>query len=227
MKAKTAIIYSQNVAENVEVRDFAIIYEDVQIGAGARIGEHTVVGRSATPTSVMKKELSKVKVTKIGSNVALCSNVIIYEDVEIGRESLIGDNSSIMPNVKIGEEVLISRGVTINTEVEIGNNTRIMDNTHITGRVKIGNHVFISVGVSMANDNLFGKQGYDENVFGAVIGNHVSIGVGSIILPGVKIGDGSIIAAGSVVKKDIPEGVIVSGNPAKIVTRVPSSINRV
>jgi len=131
-----------------------------------------------------------------------------------------------MPNVRIGQNVLISRGVTINTEVEIGDNSRIMDNSHITGRVKIGKHVFISVGVTMANDNLFGKQGYDEQVFGAIINDYVSIGVGAIIMPGVKIGEGSIVAAGSVVKKDVPEHVIVSGNPAKVITKVPSHMSR-
>lgn len=226
MKADSAIIYSSNIGSNVEIRDLAIVYEHVTLDNNVTIGEHSVIGRSATPTSVMKKALSKIKETIIGDNVSICSNVILYEDVIIGRESLIGDNSSIMPNVRIGNEVLVSRGVTINTEVTIGDYSRIMDNSHITGRVNIGSHVFISAGVTMANDNLFGKHGYDENVIGAIIEDYVSVGVGSIILPGVKIGKGSIVAAGSVVKKDVPEHVVVSGNPARIVSKVPSSMRR-
>ena len=49
------------------------------------------------------------------------------------------------------------------------------------------------------------------------IGNKVFIGAGSIILPGATIGDNSVIAAGSVVTKDVPENVVVGGNPAKII----------
>ncbi|MGG3284296.1 DapH/DapD/GlmU-related protein [Paenibacillus solani] len=226
MKADSSIVYSDHIGSNVELRDYSIVYKYARIQDNVIIGEHSVIGRSATPTSVMKKELSKIKETIIHEGVSICSNVIIYEDVIIGKGSLIGDNSSIMPNVNIGEEVLISRGVNINTEVTIGNNTRIMDNSHITGRVSIGNNVFISVGVTMANDNLFGLNGYDDKVSGATIEDYVSVGVGSIILPGVRIGKGSIVAAGSVIKKDVPDYVIVAGNPAKIVSKVPSSMRR-
>lgn len=55
------------------------------------------------------------------------------------------------------------------------------------------------------------------------IGSDVWIGGGSIICPGVTIGDNSIVAAGSVVTKDVPPGVIFGGNPAKFIKEVPSS----
>lgn len=223
---ESAKVYSDKIGSNVEIRDYAIIYGHATLGNDVVIGEHSVIGRSTTPTTVVKKQFSSKKETVIEDGVSICSNVIVYEDVTIGKDSLVGDNSSIMPSVEIGEHVLISRGVTINTEVKIGNNTRIMDNTHITGRVTIGSNVFISVGVTMANDNLFGKNGYDEKVFGAIIGDYVSIGVGAVLLPGISIGEGSIIAAGSVVKKDVPQHVIVAGNPAKIVSKVPTSLSR-
>ncbi|WP_158560805.1 acyltransferase [Paenibacillus contaminans] len=226
MIRETARIYTDRLGKQLEIKDYAIIYEHVSLEDNVIIGEHAVLGRSASPTSVVKKEFSKERETYISSGVSICSNVIIYEDVKIGRDSLIGDNSSIMPKVRIGDEVLISRGVTINTDVDIDSYTRVMDNSHITGRVKIGSHVFISVGVTMANDNLFGRNGYDDKVFGAEIGDYVSIGVGAIILPGIKIGKGSIVAAGSVVKKDVPEHVIVAGNPAKVVSKVPASLSR-
>ncbi len=51
------------------------------------------------------------------------------------------------------------------------------------------------------------------------IGNHVWIGMRSIILKGVTIGDGSIVAAGSVVVKDVPNNCLVAGNPAKVVKK--------
>lgn len=56
------------------------------------------------------------------------------------------------------------------------------------------------------------------------IGNNVFLGAGAIILPGVTIGDNVIIGAGAIVTKSFPAGVVVAGNPAKIITRVDSYI---
>jgi acetyltransferase-like isoleucine patch superfamily enzyme len=226
MIAETARIYTEKLGDNLEIRDYAIVYLNVELADNVLIGEHSVVGRIPTATSAMVKQLSDVVPTVIEEDTTLCANVIVYTNVNIGKNCLIGDNSSVFTNVAIGDKVLISRNVTINSEVIIGNNTRIMDNSHITGRVTIGENVFISVGVVMANDNSFGKFGYNENVHGATIEDYVSIGVGAIILPNVRIGKGSIIAAGSVVKEDVPENVICGGNPATVLTRVPRHLKR-
>jgi acetyltransferase-like isoleucine patch superfamily enzyme len=191
------------------------------------IGEHNVIGKVPTPTASMCKNLDLgLIMTSIGKNSRLCSHVTVYSKVNIGSDCLLGDNVSIFTDVKVGNNVIISRNVTINSETVIGNYSRIMDGSHVTGRAKIGNYVFISTGVFMANDNLFGKRGFTEDSNGPEIGDYVSIGLGSVLLPNIKIGNGSIIAAGSVLKKDVPSGVIVSGNPAKIIGPVPIDWDR-
>jgi acetyltransferase-like isoleucine patch superfamily enzyme len=228
MIANSAKIYNDVIYQDdtLTVKDYSIIYEDVELGKNINIGEHVIIGRAPKATKAMVRKLENKLKTIIEDDVSISAGVIIYEGVSIGKDTLIGDHSSIFSNVNIGSGVLISRNVTINGEVTIGNNTRIMDNSHITGRVNIGDNVFISVGVSMANDNLFGKNGYSDDVNGATIGNFVSIGVGSILMPNINIGNGSIIAAGSLVKEDVPENVIVAGNPARIITRVPKYMKR-
>lgn len=227
MIRETCRIYSNNIGNNIDIKDFAIIYENVKIEDDVAIGENSVIGRTPRATLAVVREITSDGETIIKKGVSISSNVIIYNNVRVGCNSLIGDNSSILNNVVIGEQVLISRNVTINSDVSIGDKTRIMDNSHITGRVSIGKNVFISVGVTMANDNSFGKFGFADNVKGPIIADDVSVGVGAIILPGIKIGRGSIIAAGSVVKNDVEENMIVSGNPAKVVSRVPKSFRRV
>ncbi|SES84728.1 transferase hexapeptide (six repeat-containing protein) [Natronincola peptidivorans] len=223
---ETARLYTKNLGENLVVKDYSIIYENTFIMDDVTIGEHCVIGRQTTTTAAVVRAYNEKEKVFIGSNTAICCNVTIYTGVTIGEEVLLGDNVSIMPEVKIGNKVLISRNVTINSEVEIGDSTRIMDNSHVTGRVKIGKNVFISVGVIMANDNSFGKFGFNDDVKGPTIEDNVAIGVGAILLPSIKIGKGSIIAAGSVVKDNIPENVIAAGNPASVVTRVPKHLRR-
>lgn len=226
MISKTSQVYSSNLSKKIDIKDFSIIYENVTIGENVNIGENVVIGRLPAPTKSMVRAIHKEGNVYIGENCSISANVVLYNNIEIKKNTLIGDNVSIFSNVIIGENVLISRNVTINSDVVIGDNTRIMDNSHITGRTKIGENVFISVGVSMANDNLFGRNGYNDKVKGPVINDYVSIGVGAILLPNIKIGEGSIVAAGAVVNKDVPENVIVSGNPAKVITRVPKYMRR-
>ncbi len=224
--AKTAVIYIQNIGDSVSIKDFAIIYANTTLKRNIIIGEHAVIGKLPSRNALMKKKIEEKGQTILKDNVVIGSNVVIYNNVLIGENSLIGDNTSVFFNVTIGDNVLISRNVTINSNTSIGNYTRIMDNTHITGRAVIGDHVFISVGVMSANDNSFGKYGYGNHIQGPVIEDYVSIGAGAVLLPGVTLKRGCMVAAGSVVKNDVPEDIIVAGNPATFVRKIPKAIRR-
>ena len=87
--------------------------------------------------------------------------------------------------------------------------------------VNIGNNVFLAPNVHIYTaTHLLDAKTRDsllEHGKPVTIGNSVWIGGGAIICPGVSIGDGSVIAAGAVVVKDIPQNVLVGGNPAKII----------
>lgn len=89
-----------------------------------------------------------------------------------------------------------------------------------TANIEIGDYTMIAVNVVVHTsthsyaDHPMWKKRIDRPVR---IGKHVWIGVGAIILPGIKIGNYSVVGAGSVVTKHIPEYAIVAGNPAKII----------
>jgi acetyltransferase-like isoleucine patch superfamily enzyme len=100
-------------------------------------------------------------------------------------------------------------------EPKIGENCNIQCHVSIPPGWKIGNNVFIGPGVRFVND-LYPQVGIEWKVNGGVVEDNVSIGCGAIILP-VRIGNGALIGAGSVVVRDIPKGVIVRGNPARTV----------
>jgi len=86
--------------------------------------------------------------------------------------------------------------------------------------IKIGDGVAISKGVIIRDSDNHTIDGNEEKVSQPiVIGDHVWIGLRAIILKGVKIGNGAIIAAGAVVNKDVPERCLVGGVPARIIKR--------
>ena len=149
----------------------------------------------------MNKPLLKniqIRDVKFGKDVVVIQPVNIYE-------CIIGDNCFIGPFVEIQKNVTI------------GNNCKIQSHAFICELVSIGNNCFISHGVKFINDvfQSGGPARGDKNKWKSTnIGNHVSIGTNSTILP-VKIVDNVVIGAGSVVTKDILEPGIYAGNPAR------------
>ena len=211
------------IGENAVIHDYVVIKDNVKIGCCAEIFSFAVIGRLPKSAGITARKLgSDFKPVSIGSGSVISPGVVIYADVQIGDNCLIGDHASIREGAVIADRCLISRNVTLNYNVTVGEGTKILDNTHITGNCTIGANVFTSAGVVTVNDNNIGRAGYtDGGITGPVIGDYVSVGASAVLMPAVQIGDNSIVAAGSVVKKNVKPYSVVAGNPAKFVTKVP------
>jgi maltose O-acetyltransferase len=102
----------------------------------------------------------------------------------------------------------------------------LLDHSH-TFHIEIGDDVTMVPRVHVLARDASTKQGLGLTRIGKVtIGNRVFIGESAIILPGVVIGDCVIIGAGSVVSSDIPNGLFVAGNPAKIIRTTEAYLSR-
>lgn len=102
--------------------------------------------------------------------------------------------------------------------IEIGTDTIIGDHVFLDGRapLSIGDHVDIASQVLIYNsEHDLEKESFEARVESVEISDYVFIGPRAIILPGVKIGKGAVVAAGAVVTKDVAEFEIVGGVPAK------------
>lgn len=111
-------------------------------------------------------------------------------------------------------------------DVIIGDHTRIGLHNTVIGPVTIGSHVNLAQGITITalNHNFEDKEKFiDEqgiNTTPVTIGNDIWIGANAVVLPGVTIGDHSVIAAGAVVTKNIPSHSLVAGVPAKIIKQI-------
>ena len=128
--------------------------------------------------------------------------------------------------ITIGKHFYIGRYSQIECDAEIGDNVIFGNNVALVGRY---DHHYQQVGVptrlaSQIRNRNYNWKGLNSKV---VIGDDVWIGYGAIILSGVRIGNGSIVAAGAVVTKDVESCTIVGGNPArKIADRFDSTADR-
>lgn len=104
--------------------------------------------------------------------------------------------------------------------IEIGADTIIGNNSFLDGRAPliIGNHTDIAAEVLIYNsEHNINDENFSATEAPVEIGDYVFIGPRSIILPGVRIGRGAVVAAGAVVTKDVPDFAIVGGVPAKVI----------
>lgn len=125
--------------------------------------------------------------------------VVFYPGVWIapGRNAVVGDDVDFALNVFVET----SGGVSIGDRTLIGYGTKILSRNHV---------------IPPNRESIF-YSGHDKKP--VVIGKDVWIGANAIILAGRTIGDGAVIAAGSIVTKDVEPFTIVGGNPAKLIRR--------
>lgn len=118
---------------------------------------------------------------------------VVHPRAIVGRAVQMGEGCQLMAGAILQPGVSLGDGVVINTRSSIDHDSLI------------GDHVFISPGVVLCG--------------GVVVEGGAFIGAGATVLPAVKIGARSVVAAGSVVTRPIPPGTVVSGNPAKEMKR--------
>ncbi|WP_038020834.1 acyltransferase [Synechocystis sp. PCC 7509] len=145
----------------------------------------------------------------IGKNSVVMGQLLIFAHagkIDIGQDCYIGEGTRIWSatSVKIGDRVLISHNVNIHDTNSHSTDANLRHN-HFTKIMSSGHPTINDVGIE------------SQPVY---IKDDVWIGFNSTILKGVTIGKGAIIGACSVVTKDVPEFVIVAGNPANIIKKI-------
>lgn len=181
------------------------------------LGNGSMVGIFPKATAANRRVVaSDLPAGRIGKRTVVGAFCAIYMDVQIGKDCRIGDHATIREGVRIGDRSVIGTNVDIQYGCLIGSDVRVMNGAHITGGTVIGDGTFIGPGAMTANDMHVDLDDYqDRGQVAPVIGQKVFIGVGAILLPGVRIGDGAIIAAGAVVTRDVAAGATVLGMPAR------------
>lgn len=159
--------------------------------------------------------------------------IFIHESADVSVESKIGEgtkiwiNSQIREKSEIGENCIISKDTYIDTNVKIGNNCKIQNSVSIYQGVTIEDDIFIGPNACFTNDRVPRAFDLDWKITPTLVKKGASIGANATIVCGITIGEYSMVAAGSVVTKDVEPYSLVMGNPARHYSYVDKMGNKI
>ncbi len=231
---KSAVVETDAIGEGVAVGEFSIVRSGAVLGDGVTIHSHAIVeanveigadtevlpgaylGRRPRAVGAIAREPTYREELRIGPGCSIGAQAILYYDVEIGSDTLIGDSAALRETARVGNGCVIGRMAVVDRDIQIGDGTVVMFATSLAAKTRIGKGVFIAQGVITTNDNTLGAGGWvKEQMAGATIEDEARIGGNATLLPGVTIGRRAIVGAGSVVTRDVEPSVTVLGVPAR------------
>lgn len=200
---------------HVIIRDYVVIGKNSYVGANCILGEYT-----ADFFISHKKQNSFLM---IGEDAIIRSGSIFYAGTKIGKKFQTGHHVTIRENTIIGDSVSVGTLSDIQGNCEIGNYVRMHSNVHIGQKSKVEDFVWIFPYVVLTND----PTPPSEELKGVVLKSFAVIATSSILLPGVIVEGDSLVAAGAVVTKNVYQGEVVGGNPAKVISHISNIKNHI
>jgi UDP-2-acetamido-3-amino-2,3-dideoxy-glucuronate N-acetyltransferase len=229
-----------SVGEGTVTGEYCVIEEGAVLGKNCRIGHHVVISAAIIGDDVRIDDFACIgklpmraansaaavggapQAARIGDGCIIGTHAVIYAGATLGADVLVADHATVREDVLIGEKTIIGRGVAVENCCRIGSLCKIETGAYITAYSDLGDGCFIAPGVVTSNDNYVGRTKARIKAFkGVSVKSGGRVGAGAVILPGRVIGIDGFAAAGSVVTHDVPDGVVVAGNPARELKKVP------
>ena len=140
----------------------------------------------------------------------------ICDSKQIGERTRIWAFTHVLSGALIGSDCNICENVFIENRVVIGNRVTVKNGVQLWDGVTLGDDVFIGPNVTFCNDKYPRSRNPDFKPLVTHVLRGASIGANATILPGITIGEFSVVGAGSVVTKDVAPHSVVVGNPATL-----------
>ncbi|NLK55807.1 MAG: N-acetyltransferase [Bacteroidales bacterium] len=203
------------IDSNTIIRSFSSVGANSNIGSGCILGEYW--------KDFYKDHKKHEHHLVIGENALIRSGSIIYAGSTIGDSFQTGHQVTIREKTLIGNNVSIGTLSDIQGNCKIGNYVRLHSNVHIGQLSVIDDFVWIFPYVVLTND----PTPPSENLVGVHVHSFAIVATGSIIMPGLDIGQDCLIGAGAIVTKSVEPYAVAVGNPAKAISDVRKIKNKI
>jgi acetyltransferase-like isoleucine patch superfamily enzyme len=188
-----------------------IIHPNVQLGEDSAIGAFVIIGEPARGFS--PGEVATV----IGNKAVIRSHTVIYAGNRIGERFQTGHAVMVREDNEIGDNVSIGTQSVVEHHVYIGDGVRIHSQVFVPEFSRLEAGCWLGPNVVLTNARYPRSLNVKEQLIGPTIHAGAKIGANSTLLPGIVIGRNALVGAGSVVVRDVPDGAVVAGNPARFI----------
>jgi acetyltransferase-like isoleucine patch superfamily enzyme len=219
---KDNVILGDNVIveDNCYIDYGVILRDNVHIKKGSYIGVRCILGEYLM--DFYSDRINKIHPLVIGENALIRSDTIVYGETTIGNNFQTGHRVTIRERSMIGNNVRVGTLSDIQGDCSIDNYVNLHSNVHIGQKSVIKDYVWIFPYVILTNDPTPPSQ----TLLGVTVESYAVIATGSIILPGVNIGEDSFVGAGSVVGRNVAKETLAVGNPSKKVFPIQDIKNK-
>jgi acetyltransferase-like isoleucine patch superfamily enzyme len=215
------LVLGENVriGEDVSFGAHVVVHDGTVIGDGCVIEDHAVLGkrpRLARGSSAR----GAVGALQLGERVTVCTGAVVFAGASIAEEAILGDQSYVRERSRIGAGSVIGRGSVVDNDVVVGARVKVQTSVYLTAFTVIEDDVFVGPGATTTNDDTMARHGPEMPLRGATLRRACRVGGGTVLTPGVEIGEEAFVAAGAVVTRDVPARAVVIGIPARVVREV-------
>jgi acetyltransferase-like isoleucine patch superfamily enzyme len=196
-----------------------VVHEGTTIGDGCTIEDHVVLGKRPRLAKGSSAQ-GEVGALELGAGVTVCAGAVVFAGAHIGQGAILGDQSFVRERSHVGPGSVIGRGSVVDNDVRVGARVKVQTGVYLTAFTLVEDDVFVGPGALSTNDDTMARHPPQTPLRGVTLRRACRIGGGTVLTPGVEVGEEAFVAAGAVVTRDVPARAVVMGVPARVVREV-------
>lgn len=202
-------------AANVLIGQFVVIHPGVSLGDACVVQDGAVVGKEPILGPLSRAAGLPAGTTVLEDGCSIGCGAVLVRGCHIGAGAVIGDHALIREGAHVGAGSVIGHGGAVGAGVLVGRHVRIQNNVVLAPGTVIEDDVLCGPNVTTTDDAFDGRR--EDGLRTTILRRGCRVAAGVILLPGVEIGTGAVVGAGSVVTRPVPPHTLAVGSPARVV----------